>query len=506
MDNNVISGDEGLIDSVIVKERCLYKEENSGAPSANPQYEEKSPSPRGRKSDIPVGDDQTIARSSFDDLDRDMREDIRRKKEAAILRDDMRCQQQGPVPIAIGLLSGDDKTSLAMGISAATMPGAYDSESPNIRLKPSQSQIMDITQLSRAQKLRESEYQTDSGLKECQPDTEYAIDELQYQMNAFQAHVVLETVVEDAQKQKECERKKETRKHCWICVAAMVIITVIVSTVAGIVVGSSTKSIAEDDVEDDLSPSYAPTFLDVLSNPCSFSGSNVTSERYIQFRSATIARLPSMAASIDASLTNIQEAALCWLSDIDMLQISAEEIRIQRFVLAMTYFRLVNPELAEMTTQNRGGLSNKNWLTGVHECDWDLVTCDVNKEVVNLRLNYLGLVGRIPTELSMLTNLGNLDLTSNSLTGELPSQLWSMTRLARLAMSKNELSGTISGDVKNLRRIISLLVDENKLTGILPDLSDLTQLRKLNMGGNQFQGTAPDMSSSTNLGKETDNI
>ena len=81
--------------------------------------------------------------------------------------------------------------------------------------------------------------------------------------------------------------------------------------------------------------------------------------------------------------------------------------------------------------------------TALGICDWYGVTCDdISRNVTALSLSNNGLKGDLSVtwELSYITSLEALDLSSNRLFGPVPLPLGSMAKLERLDFSWNELS------------------------------------------------------------------
>ena len=104
--------------------------------------------------------------------------------------------------------------------------------------------------------------------------------------------------------------------------------------------------------------------------------------------------------------------------------------------------------------------------------------------------------GQIP-DLSALTNLTRLELTSNELSGPIPD-LSALTKLWWLLLSGNKLSEPFP-DLSALTNLGSLSLSNNEFSGPFPDLSTLTNLVFLNLGSNQLSGTFPDLSALTKL-------
>lgn len=85
-------------------------------------------------------------------------------------------------------------------------------------------------------------------------------------------------------------------------------------------------------------------------------------------------------------------------------------------------------------------------------------------------------VGEIPSAIQQLSELIELDLSSNQLTGSIPD-LSTNTRMSYLDLSSNQLSGTIPDNVGSLVNLRFLSLSFNLLEGTLP--SSLSRLQKL---------------------------
>lgn len=112
-----------------------------------------------------------------------------------------------------------------------------------------------------------------------------------------------------------------------------------------------------------------------------------------------------------------------------------------------------------------------------------------NLEELYLRTNFL--TGPIPPELGDMDNLEILNLNWNQLSGTIPSNLGSLSNLRELDLSANGLQGTIPLEVRQLTTLIVLNLSGCGLSGNVPDLSGLTSIEKLYLGGNNFQGSIP---------------
>ena len=113
-------------------------------------------------------------------------------------------------------------------------------------------------------------------------------------------------------------------------------------------------------------------------------------------------------------------------------------------------------------------------------------------QLIELDLSSNQLTGPIPVELSQLSQLDGLFLSSNQLTGPIPAELSQLSQLWRLDLSGNQLTGPIPAWLGQLSRLWRLDLSSNQLTGPIPvELSQLSWLKRLNLGQNQLTGPIP---------------
>lgn len=90
--------------------------------------------------------------------------------------------------------------------------------------------------------------------------------------------------------------------------------------------------------------------------------------------------------------------------------------------------------------------------------------------------------GTLPTELGLLTMLGEFDVGQCRLTGTLPSELGKMTALSLLGLNTNQFSGTIPREFANLQNVEQISLAGNRLSGTVPsELATLPNLGKSKM-------------------------
>ena len=102
------------------------------------------------------------------------------------------------------------------------------------------------------------------------------------------------------------------------------------------------------------------------------------------------------------------------------------------------------------------------------------------------------LTGEIPVELSQLSQLQELSLSSNQLMGEIPVELSQLSQLQQLLLHNNRLTGEIPVELSQLSQLQRLYLSSNQLTGEIPvELSQLSQLQELSLSSNQLMGEIP---------------
>ena len=179
--------------------------------------------------------------------------------------------------------------------------------------------------------------------------------------------------------------------------------------------------------------------------------------------------------------------------------------KIQSFValtlllMAQHVLALPNSEIAALEAlynQTGGANWNRNalWMGPQGTwCQWEGVSCDNNNaHIKTIVLNFNNLTGKIPEELSNLTELIELKLPGNLLTGKIPQELGELSQLSTLDLSLNQLSGKIPTKLGDLIKVTSINLADNMLSGSIPaKLSQLANLSRLYLSKNQLSGSIP---------------
>ncbi|KAL4559891.1 hypothetical protein LXL04_032037 [Taraxacum kok-saghyz] len=104
----------------------------------------------------------------------------------------------------------------------------------------------------------------------------------------------------------------------------------------------------------------------------------------------------------------------------------------------------------------------------------------------------------------ILNYMAGLDLSCNKLIGEIPEELGLLTQLRALNLSHNQLIGPIPVNFSNLAKIESLDLSSNGLTGTVPtELIELTSLSVFNVSHNNLSGKLPEITTRKIVSNDT---
>ena len=102
------------------------------------------------------------------------------------------------------------------------------------------------------------------------------------------------------------------------------------------------------------------------------------------------------------------------------------------------------------------------------------------------------LSGNIPSSISNLTQLIELNLASNTLSGTIPVNIGNLNQLQYLQLENNQISGTIPNSIGSIASIVDIELGNNQISGAITNsLSNLSNLMYLDLSENQISGSIP---------------
>lgn len=154
-------------------------------------------------------------------------------------------------------------------------------------------------------------------------------------------------------------------------------------------------------------------------------------------------------------------------------------------------------------------LSDENWMTDKNVCEWEGIVCEENiaggglerkrklsnidaAAVTSIDMSARNLVGVLPPEIAMFSQLKVLVLVSNWIQGPIPDELFLLTNLETIDLYDNVITGEISSDFPKLQSLRELYLGFNQMEGGIPEgLSQLKNLESIWLNGNNFSGQLP---------------
>ncbi len=154
-----------------------------------------------------------------------------------------------------------------------------------------------------------------------------------------------------------------------------------------------------------------------------------------------------------------------------------------------------------ISTQGNNWANNTNWnlVTGSSpptNCDLDTmhgialgISGQSSGRVVMIDLRSNNLVGSIPPEINLLSELDELQMYRNEIRGEIPAEIGQLSKLTTIGLDNNQLSSSIPPEIGDLNNLNILILNNNLLTGPIPsELGDLNNLTELYLFNNQLSG------------------
>jgi len=112
----------------------------------------------------------------------------------------------------------------------------------------------------------------------------------------------------------------------------------------------------------------------------------------------------------------------------------------------------------------------KSGYANTHTCDWDGIQCDDDRKyVLGMDMRNRGLNGKLNTELGLLTQLREINLSNNKMEGTLdPVTFKSLPYLEVFNVAENDLSGEIPDELIVLPKLKKVFMSSNLFQGRLP--------------------------------------
>lgn len=140
-------------------------------------------------------------------------------------------------------------------------------------------------------------------------------------------------------------------------------------------------------------------------------------------------------------------------------------IVLERYILLCLYY----------TTSSEGKEWKKktNWLANnINVCSgWHGIKCmtvvgnDISFDIVTeIHLSSNDIYGKIPLELSSMSQLQDLSLSNNFLVGQIPKSLGEIKNLKKVDLSRNQITGDVPSTFCNLKLLVELITDCGVIT------------------------------------------
>jgi len=187
----------------------------------------------------------------------------------------------------------------------------------------------------------------------------------------------------------------------------------------------------------------------------------------------------------DDTLSSEFKAVCQWVAFLEGL--SEEELTqtglVQGYYLSYLYYE----------TGGDQWVNSSGWATNSSFCSWHGVICNQDKVVTSITLSSNKLSGNIPTQISKLVGLENLQLGNNNLVNAIPREIGILMKdLKRFNVSKNTLGGSIPSEFGLLGSLEVFDASHNEIAGSLPtEVGNIQRIRVLNLFDNTFSGEIP---------------
>ncbi|CAM8881195.1 unnamed protein product [Rhodiola kirilowii] len=155
---------------------------------------------------------------------------------------------------------------------------------------------------------------------------------------------------------------------------------------------------------------------------------------------------------------------------------------------------------AVLTIQRSLGLNLVNESQTRHPCTSAGIFCERRistssyplLRITRLRFSEMGLDGFLSPAIGKLTELKELSLPDNNLIDRIPLEIVDCRKLEILNLKNNLFSGSVTTQLSSLTRLTTVDLSSNQLSGHLTFLTKLTNLVNVTLSDNRFTGSLPD--------------
>ncbi|KAL7577641.1 hypothetical protein ACA910_015158 [Epithemia clementina (nom. ined.)] len=188
------------------------------------------------------------------------------------------------------------------------------------------------------------------------------------------------------------------------------------------------------------------------------------------------------------------------LSEISLFACPDNPKLVQRWALAVMYFSTGGNSWTQCSanasaTDNCGNqvpfVNSTRFLSSGSECDWAGISC-IDDCVTEVEYEENNLVGTIPSEMGLLTDLAIWGMERGGLTSTIPTEIGRLTNLIFLDLDFNELSGSLTSELLSLSSLTQLDLNDNQFTGSINGIGVFPAMEFLQIHANLFTGTVPE--------------
>lgn len=198
-------------------------------------------------------------------------------------------------------------------------------------------------------------------------------------------------------------------------------------------------------------------------------------------------------------LATPQGEATDWLINQDARVLCPDDEKlVQRWVITVMYFSSGGDNWFQCSAAGSDSCGTEDpfefkrrFLSEFSECDWAGISCNSEGSVIEVEFEQNNLVGTIPTEMGVLTDLRIWGMERGDLSGRIPSEIGNLSNLIFLDLDFNDLTGSIPTELFTLTTLTQLDLNNNHLTGDVAQIGVFEDLQFLQLHNNDFTGEIP---------------